>query len=79
VIVSDVGLAVPFLAVSAARKGAAAEGLPGDACEVGGDDVGGVPVQAAAGPVVPDGGPRVRVRGGFLDIAQRHSGALERR
>ena len=33
--------------------------LPGGACDVGGDDVGGVPVQAAAGPVVPHRGSRV--------------------
>ena len=32
--------------------------LPGGACDVGGDDIGGVPVQAAAGPVIdlPSGG-----------------------
>ena len=47
-------------------------GLPGGAGEVGGDDVGGVPVQAAAGPVIPHRGPRVRVRCGFLHVPQRH-------
>ena len=36
-------------------------GLPGGAGEVGGDDVGRVPVQAAAGPVVPHGGSGVSV------------------
>jgi hypothetical protein len=51
-----------------------AAGLPGGARDVGGDDVGGVPVQAAASPVVPHRGPRVSVRGGLLDIAQRHAG-----
>ena len=48
--------------------------LPGGARDVGGDDVGGVPVQAAAGPVVPDRGPRVGVRGSLLHVPQRHSG-----
>jgi hypothetical protein len=49
-------------------------GLPGGARDVGGDDVGRMPVQAAAGPVVPHRGPRVRVRGGLLHLAQRHPG-----
>src|SRR6516162_388667 len=44
--------------------------LPGGASEVGGDDVGRVPVQAAAGTVVADRGARVSVGGGFLNIAQ---------
>jgi hypothetical protein len=48
--------------------------LPGGACNVGGDDVGGVPVWAAAGTVVPDRGPRIGVRGGLLDVAQGYSG-----
>jgi hypothetical protein len=49
-------------------------GLPGSAYEVGSHDVGGMLVQAAAGPVVSHRGPRVRMRGGFLDIAQRDPG-----
>jgi hypothetical protein len=44
-------------------------GLPGGAGEVGGDDVGCVPVQAAAGPVVPHRGPRVSVGGGLVNVA----------
>jgi hypothetical protein len=48
--------------------------LPGGASDVGRDDIGGVPVQAAAGPVVPDRGARVRVGGGLLHVAQRHAG-----
>jgi hypothetical protein len=45
--------------------------LPGGTGDVGGNDVGGMPVQAAAGTVVANRGPRVRVGGGFLDISQR--------
>jgi len=44
------GLALPFLAASAARKGAADEGLPGGSGEVGGDDVGGMPGQGCCAP-----------------------------
>jgi hypothetical protein len=47
--------------------------LPGGAGDVGGDDVGSVPVQAAAGPVVPHCGSRVSVGGGLLHVAQRHA------
>src|SRR5215469_2538501 len=46
--------------------------LPGGARDVGGDDVGGVPVRAAAGSVIPDRGARICVRGGFLHVAQRN-------
>jgi len=46
--------------------------LPGGSGDVGGDDVGGVPVEGGAGAVVAHGGPRVGVRGGFLHVAQRH-------
>jgi hypothetical protein len=49
-------------------------GLPGGAGHVGGDDVGRVPVQAAAGPLVPHGGSRVSVGGGLLNVAQRDAG-----
>jgi hypothetical protein len=48
--------------------------LPGSACEVGRDDVRGVPVQAAAAPVIPHRGPGVRMGGCLLDIAERHPG-----
>jgi hypothetical protein len=34
----------------------------------------GVPVKAAAGPVVPHRGPRIGVRGCFLHVAQRYPG-----
>ena len=44
--------------------------LPGGTGDVGGDDIGGMPVEAAAGTVVADRGPRIGVRGGFLDIPQ---------
>jgi hypothetical protein len=44
--------------------------LPGRAGDVGGNDVGGVPVETAAGTVIVDRGPRVSVGGGFLDISQ---------
>src|SRR5271154_4611831 len=53
-------------------------GLSGGAGEVGGDDVGCVPVQAAAGPVVSHGGARVSVGGCLLDVTERHAG-VERR
>ena len=33
-----------------------------------------MPVQAAAGPVVPHRGPRIRVRGRLLHVVQRHPG-----
>ena len=39
--------------------------LPGGACDVGGDDISGVPVQTAACPVIPHRGARVRVGGGL--------------
>ena len=51
-----------------------AEGLSGGACDVGGDNIGRVPVQAAAGPVISHRGPRVRMGGGFLHVAQRDPG-----
>ena len=44
--------------------------LPGGTGDVGGDDIGGMPVEAAAGTVVADRGPRIGVRGGSLDIPQ---------
>jgi hypothetical protein len=53
---------------------ASRHGLPGGARDIRGDDVGGMPVQAAPGPVVPHRGSRVRMGGCFLDVAQRHPG-----
>jgi hypothetical protein len=43
--------------------------LSGGAGEEGGDDVGGVSVEADAGSVVAHGGAWVGVTGGFLDVA----------
>src|ERR1700761_6488699 len=51
--------------------------LPGGAGKVGGDDVGGVSVEATAGPVIPHSGPGVCVGGGFLDIAERDPGVQD--
>ena len=42
--------------------------LLGGARDVGGDDKGRVPVQAAAGPVVSHRGSQVSVAGGFLHV-----------
>ena len=47
-------------------------GLPSGARDIRSDDVGGVPIQAASGPVIPDRGPRISMRGSFLDVAQWH-------
>ena len=47
--------------------------LPGGARDISSHYVGSAPVQAAAGSVIPDRGPRISMRGSFLDIAQRHS------
>ena len=44
-------------------------GLSRRSGDVGGDDVGGVPVQGRPGPVVSNGGPRIGVGGGFLYVA----------
>jgi hypothetical protein len=48
--------------------------LSGGACDVGGDNISRVPVQAATGPVVSHRGPRVRMGGGFPHVAQRDPG-----
>ena len=40
--------------------------------DIGGDDIGSVSVQRGAGAVVAHGRVRIGVRGGFLDIAERH-------
>jgi hypothetical protein len=53
-------------------------GLPGGSGDVGGDDVGGVTVEAGARPVLAHGGARVGVGRGFLHVPQRHPG-IERR
>ena len=55
-------------------SGVADLALPGGSGNIGGDDVGGVPVEGGPGPVIPHGGSRVGVRGGFLHIPQRHPG-----
>jgi hypothetical protein len=47
--------------------------LPGGTSEIGGDDVGGMPVETAAGAVVTHGGPGIGVRGGFLHVTERHA------
>jgi hypothetical protein len=51
----------------------AAEGhrgvLPGGTGDISGDNVGGVPVETAAGAVVSHGGPGISVGGGFLHIS----------
>ena len=52
--------------------------LPGGSGNIGGDDVGGVPVQAAAGAVVSHGGTWVGVGGGFLHVPQRDPGVQRR-
>jgi hypothetical protein len=54
-----------LLAVSCYRGGSG---------EVGGGDVGGLPVQTAAGAVVTHGRAGIGVRGGFLDIPGRNPG-----
>jgi hypothetical protein len=46
-------------------------GLPGGSGDVGGDDIGGVPVQGDPGPVVGHGCAGVGVGGGFLHVAER--------
>ena len=51
-----------------------ARGLPGGPRDICGDNIGGMPVQAAAGPVVPHCGPRIGMGGSLLDIAQRDPG-----
>jgi hypothetical protein len=48
--------------------------LSGGSGDEGGDDVGGVSVEADAGAVVAHGGARVGVAGGFLDVAEWDSG-----
>jgi hypothetical protein len=68
---------------SSARPGAGqADGpcgvLPGGTSDIGGDDINSVPVQAAAGTVIPHRGPGIGVRGGFLHIAQRHPSVQRR-
>jgi len=58
--------------VAARRK---ADGLlSGGAGDVGGDDVGGMPVERRACPVITHRGPRVGVGRGFLHVAERYAG-----
>ena len=38
------------------------------------DNIGHVPVQAPAGPVIPHRGPRIGMQGGLLNVAQRDAG-----
>ena len=52
--------------------------LPGGSGKVGGDDVGGMSVKAAAGPVIAHRGARIGMRGGFLDVAERNPGVQRR-
>ena len=49
-------------------------GLPGGGRDVGGDDIGRVPVQAASGAVIPHRGPRICMRRSLLYVPQRHPG-----
>src|SRR5437763_13006120 len=46
-------------------------GLSGGSGDEGGDDVGGVAIEADAGSVVAHGGSGVGVAGGFLEVAER--------
>ena len=48
--------------------------LPGGTSNVGGHDVGGVPVETAAGAVIAHRRARIGVRGRFLDITKRYPG-----
>ena len=48
--------------------------LAGGAGDEGGDDVGGVPVEGLATPVVAHRRSRVGVTGRFLDVTQRYAG-----
>jgi hypothetical protein len=48
--------------------------LPGGSGDERRDNIRGVPVQRSPGPVVPDRGARVGVRGRFLHVPQRHAG-----
>ena len=47
---------------------------PGGSGDVSSDDVGGVPVETAAGAVIAHRRARVGVRGGFLDVPERNPG-----
>src|SRR5262249_58486678 len=68
------------LAAAAARRTATSRcELPGGASDIGGGDVGRMPVQAAAGAVISHRGPWVSMRGSFLDVAQRDPGIPRRR
>ena len=45
--------------------------LPGNSGDVGGDDIGGMPVERGAGPVMAHRGLRISVRSGFLYVPER--------
>jgi hypothetical protein len=66
--------AVRLAAVAARRSYCQRVWLPCGTCDRGGDDIRGVPVQAAAGALVPHSGSRISMRGGFLHVAQRDPG-----
>src|SRR5204862_7502677 len=59
---------------SARRSGCCPQSLSGGSGQVGGHNVGRVPVEAAAGAVISHGGPGIGVRGGFLDVPERDPG-----
>ena len=48
--------------------------LTGGSGKVGGDDLSGVPVEAAAGPVIAHRGARIGMRGRFLHVPKRNPG-----
>ena len=60
--------------LSSFDEAASRHGLPGGARDIRGDDEGRVPVQAAAGPVIPHRGSRVSMGRGLLHVAQRDAG-----
>jgi len=54
------------------------ESLPGCSGDERGDDVSSMPVRAGAGPVIPHGGARIGMAGGFSHARQRHPGTGRR-
>lgn len=65
---------VPAISFGTACGSFGSSALAGGSGDEGGHDVGGVPVEAAPGPVVTHRGSRVGVTGCFLNIPQRHTG-----
>ena len=51
--------------------------LPGGTSEISGDNVGRVPVQAAAGTVVPHSGAGIGARGGFPHAVRQQRDRVE--